>query len=125
MSIQQFTISFWFICQSVSYWLADYSEPKEPTNNWDHFGWLWYKVGVLLLIVCASEKKDPAIEKYWQLLGKFFVVKIGWNIIAICGGWNINDPIGVQIIFAIFILFLCYLIIQNKWQRSKKFSRYS
>lgn len=115
--IQQFTILFWVLCQFLSYFVADYSEAGEPVNGWDHFGWLWYKVGVLLLMVSAVSKRHSKLQEPFEVLIVFFCIKIVWNIIAIIGGYDINDPLAVKILFILLSAFICKLIIQDKWQR--------
>lgn len=118
--IQQVTIFYWVLCHIISYFFANYSKQGEPVNAWDHFGWLWWKFGVLLLLICSMTKKDNKLEVYWRMLIIFFVVKIGWNIFAIITNRSINDPIGVKVLFILISAFLCYLTIQDQWQKSKR-----
>lgn len=118
--IQQITIFYWVLCQMISYFFADYSKDGEPVNLWDHFGWLWYKVGVFLLLICVISKRDSKLQEYWEVLIIFFGIKIGWNILAIFLGRSINDPVGVKILFIILTGFLCYLTIQDQWQKLKR-----
>lgn len=115
--IQQITILFWVVCQFISYFIADYSAAGEPVNAWDHFGWLWYKVGVFLLLVSAVSKRHQKLQEPFEVLVVFFGIKIVWNIIAIIGGFDINDPLAVKILFILLSAFICKLIIQDKWQR--------
>lgn len=115
--IQQITILFWVACQFVSYFCAEYSKEGEPANMWDHFGWIWYKVGVLLLLICCVVKRQLKLEEPFELLILFFGIKIGWNIFAILTDRSINDPVGVKILFLILSFLICKLIIQDKWQR--------
>ncbi len=115
--IQQVTIFFWVVCQFISYFFADYSSEGQPVNWWDYFGWLWYKVGVLLLLICAVNKNIPKLNNAFGMLILFFIVKILWNVIAIIFDKSINDPTAIKVLFVFLTIFICKLIIQDKWQR--------
>src|SRR5690348_1671058 len=96
------------------------------SNGWHTYFYLWDKGKDVLFLLCIYHLVKTEYKWVIRLIVIFSAIRLGWEIVSLITGWNVNNKRTVAGLFIVLTATISLILFKElvKWQR-QKLRRYS